>query len=93
MTKRNEKLRALADEQRAQWQALSNLQREMMEADQAARSRAEALLDDQQRRQLQQGQMPGRMMSPRMMPPGRTAPGAGPGGYRSGGSSMGMGGG
>jgi hypothetical protein len=93
MTKGKEKLQSLADEQRAQWQALSELQRQMMEADQTARSQAEALLNDQQRQQLQQGQMPGRMMSPgMMMPPAMTAPGRGAGGYRGGGSSMGMGG-
>ncbi len=83
----NEKLRALGDEQRRLTQAISDLQRQVMQADTRARGRAEEMLSSKQRQQLQQAWRPQQMPSPRM------APGRGQRGSRSGGSSFGMGGG
>ncbi len=86
ITKHNEKLRTLSEEQRVHWQAISRLQRQISEADAEAFRRADALLNDQQRQQIRRG--PG-SMSPPMMPPRRMTPGPG---RQGGGSSMGFGG-
>ncbi len=83
----NEKLRALSDEQRRLMQAISDLQHQITQAESRARSRAEKLLTDQQRQQVQQTWTPQQRPGPMM----RSGPGQR--GSRGGGTSGGFGGG
>ncbi len=87
VAKHNEKLRAMGDEQRRLLQAIADLQRQIAQAESRARLRAEALLTEEQRRQVQQP-WSAQQMRPPIRPSGPSQRGS-----RGGGASGGFGGG
>ena len=87
VAKHNEKLRAIGDEHRRLLQAIADLQRQIAQAESRARARAEELLTEEQRRQVQQP-WASQQMRPPMRPSGPSQRGS-----RGGGASGGFGGG